>query len=173
VTADYIAYLLYDNYEDEQVVRVFYRNETNFGLGHTHIRLNTFKNKISAISFLGYELCDTVFVRDPQKWETFAIHQNQLVVDSHEYIDLYRERVNNTYKVFIEAIDEYKSQTPVSLEFKVTFSDLMDMSTYFVSPQKKLNLTFVYGDQSFKEILDPYYSGPDKRFGIETKQFLR
>lgn len=152
---------------------MFYRNETNFGLGHTHIKLGNFKNKISAISFLGYELCDTIFVRDPQKWETYTINQNQLVVDTNKYIDLYRERVNNTYKVIIQAVDQYRNEVPISMDFKVTFSDPMDMSTYFISPQKSLNLTFVYGDTSFKEVLNNYYSGPDKRFGLMTKQTLR
>lgn len=55
VNSDYIALVLFDNFDLTQVIRVFYRRETNFGVGHTHISLKNFTTSISAMTFLGYE----------------------------------------------------------------------------------------------------------------------
>jgi hypothetical protein len=55
VNRDYIAQLLFDTHTVEQVVRIYFRNETNFSSGHAHIRLNKFIGGISTMSFLGWK----------------------------------------------------------------------------------------------------------------------
>lgn len=55
VNRDYIAHLLFDTHNVEQVIRIYFRNETNFSTGHTHIRLNQFIYGISTMAFLGWQ----------------------------------------------------------------------------------------------------------------------
>jgi hypothetical protein len=55
VNRDYIAQLLFDTHTVEQVVRIYFRNETNFSSGHAHIRLNNFVLGISTMAFLGWK----------------------------------------------------------------------------------------------------------------------
>jgi hypothetical protein len=55
VNRNYIAHLLFDTHNVEQVIRIYFRNETNFSTGHTHIRLFRFIYGISTMSFLGWQ----------------------------------------------------------------------------------------------------------------------
>ena len=173
VNADYLAMLLFDRFEEEQVIRVFYRNETNFGLGHTHIRLTKFKTSINSISFLGYTDCDSIFVRSPSLWETYRIDEKKLVMDTNKYVNEFNARVNNTYQIEISASTDFADQGVLVQKFDVVFSDRLDMSTYLVTYKEELKMSYVYGDSTFRREVDTYYSGPNKEFGLKTKQDLR
>ena len=50
----YIAHLLYDLEELIEIVRIYYRGESNFAYGHTDIQLIDFKVAGSSIHFLAY-----------------------------------------------------------------------------------------------------------------------
>ena len=68
VTQKFIAFLLFDNKMLRQSIRILYRDETNFGIGHTHILLDQFRADVSVIRFLSYKESDVIYVRNIEQW---------------------------------------------------------------------------------------------------------
>ena len=174
VNADYIAMLLLDADTEKQVVRLFYRKETNFGVGHTHVPLINFTTFISSLTFLGYENCDTFYVRNSVRWETYKISHNQLIINTHKYKKAFNARVNNTYRLTVSAKTEFDHEILIRTQtFKIHFSPNDDMSTYLVSHQPRLKTSYFYGDSQFQSLVNNFYSGPNKYFGLSTNDTLR
>lgn len=56
VTKDWVAILLYDYQYEQQIVRIYHRDESEFSMAHVELNLYEFGGRVSAISFLGWEL---------------------------------------------------------------------------------------------------------------------
>lgn len=114
-----------------------------------------------------------MFVRNPTRWETYTLFDNQLIVNTFDYREEFIKRLNRTYVATIRAYNDYVERTPLTLIFAITFSPMEDMSTYFISSSDFLNTSYVYGDDTFREIISNHFSGPNKVFGRTPLHDLR
>lgn len=164
VNKNYIAHLLFDTHEFRQVLRIYDRGETNFASGHTHVILDQFTTQVNAFTWLRYSGWNYIFVRNSHRWEAFEVHQNYLVVDTHQYKDEFMGLVNRTFELNVIAKNEVTDEA--ALCFNIQFTMLNDMNIYLVTLDQYSALDHAYGDSYFSHTLDPLYSGPNKHFGI-------
>ena len=55
ITQKFIVFLVFYNKFLRQSIRILYRDETNFAIGHTHILLDDHKTEISTVKFLCFK----------------------------------------------------------------------------------------------------------------------
>ncbi|CAI2383900.1 unnamed protein product [Moneuplotes crassus] len=163
VNAKYIAQLLYDRKLLKQVIRVYDRNETNFSVGHIHIPLNGYRYDISGIQFLSYLESNKIFVRNPEKWEIYDILDPELIIDTFHEFD-YKEQ---NFTIKINAKSPLESSWGKTLDVCVVCVGSNTMTSYMTLANPIINISYAYGDPSFKFPISDYFIGPDLRFKIE------
>ena len=87
VTQKFIAFLVFDNKMLRQSIRILYRDETNFAIGHTHILLNNYRAKISTIKFLSFKNSNVLYIRNTEQWNMYEIKDIELIIDAYMFIN--------------------------------------------------------------------------------------
>ena len=164
VNENFIAFLLYDLKSLVQTIRVFYRDETNFGLGHTHIPLLNLKSPISAMRFLSFNTANDIFVINPEKWSIERINDYEIIFNLYNKKEEYLPYWNRTFEAIIKAMNEDKTATYLQLKFNITFANQTDMDSYYIESNVVQTIDWSYGDNLFNFSISEFYSGPDLRF---------
>ena len=110
ISDKYIAFLIFDFHVELQVIRIFDRNETFYAIGYTDIYLHNFEYDVCTLKFLDYSIYYNFYVRDVKRWRIYNIKEQELVIDSKNYIELFKENINLTYHISIEAYSEFHSK---------------------------------------------------------------
>ena len=101
VNEKYVAFLLYDYRSLRQVVRVFYRDETNFGIGHSNIVLNEFNSEVSTMKFLEFRNNDAIYLRNAQKWKVYKLNEIEFILDTNTKDSTIIPYLYNSYEIRI------------------------------------------------------------------------
>ena len=153
-----------------QVARIYYRDETNFGVGHSNIVLNGFSLDISTMKFLEFKNNDAIYLRNAQKWKVYQLNEIEFMIDTYTNDSAIYPYLFNSYEIRISWFHEYlldKNFDKVELSFNISFTDSSDMNLYFIGDSKNKSIINSYGDPSFKIRLNDYYMGPNLIFGFE------
>ena len=106
----YIAFLIFDFHVELQIIRIFDRNETFYAIGYTDIYLHNFEYDVCTLKFLDYSIYYTFYVRDVKRWRILDIKEQELVIDSKNYYEQFKENINLTYQIIVEAYSEFHSK---------------------------------------------------------------
>ena len=165
----YIAHLMFDLERMIEIVRIYYRDSSNFAYGHTNILLKSFVTRISAISFLDYSNNPFIFVQNACKGALYKINDLKFEIDTTDLGKEYDKYVNKTYKIDLFAYNQEKLNQNASMTVKISFVDNRDMTTYFVGTSDIYYFGYNYGDSSFSKPISSYFVGPDLKFNLTLK----
>jgi len=166
VNEKYVAHLMFDLEKVIEVVRIYYRGETNFAYGHTDIELTRFTTSVSSIHFLGYKDYESLFIKNAFIGDLYTIKDVELVIDSKTFSAEYRQYINQTFQMNVTAYNVESKDRALSTIFNITFADRNDMNTYFIGRLDYYYVGYSYGDPSFSEEISNYYMGPDLKFNL-------
>lgn len=91
----YLLHLLWDSIDLVQVLRVYNRQETNFGIYLTQIIFNEFRSPVSGFKFLSYLNDRRLFIRTQEQWKLMQIQDRYLVIDTFSYRDQFNKLLIN------------------------------------------------------------------------------
>lgn len=165
-TEKFVAHLMFDLEDQVEVVRIYYRDESNFAYGHSDLTLKTFINRVSSIHFFDYHDSENLFVRNPFHGDLFRVQDVELMIDTKNYKKEYRNLVNKTYLLNMIVVNQENPNLNVSSSFRITFADTYDMSSYFIGRSDEYLYGYSYGDSSFSKIVSDFYYGPDLKFNL-------
>ena len=166
----YVAFLLYDYRSLRQVVRVFYRDETNFGVGHSNIVLSGFNFDVGTMKFLEFKNNDAIYLRNAQKWKVYKLNEIEFILDTYTNDSTISPYLLNSYEIKITWFHELlldKNLDKVELSFNISFTNSSDMDLHFIGDSNNKSIINSYGDPSFKIRINDYYMGPNLIFGFE------
>ena len=166
----YVAFLLYDYRSLRQVIRIYYRGETNFGVGHSNIVLNEFSMDLSTMKFMEFNDNDMIYLRNIQKWKIYKLNDIEFIIDTYSNQSSIFPYLFNQYEIKLYCYHEFlysRHLEEVILIFNITFTDHTDMNIYFIGNSKNETLEHSYGDQNFAVNLNKYYMGPNMILGYE------
>ena len=171
VTQKFIAFLLFDNKMLRQCIRILYRDETNFGIGHTHILLNQFRTDISIVKFLSYKESDVIYVRNIEQWSYFQINDIELVLDTYSDESDIFDYLYETFEMVITSKEDSKSELDderyqLTQSFNLSFTGISDMNAYFIGRSTNEILKNSYGNRDFRYKISDFYMGPNLIFGF-------
>lgn len=166
VTDKYIAHLILDLEDVIEIVRIYYRNESNFAYGHSDLKLTNFKNPISSIHFLDYFDSENIFIRSTFQGELYRINTVELVIDTKNFKSKYNDYVNKTYVMHLSAYNKEKPQQKVNSCFRLIFAGEKDMTSYYIGDRQAYEYGHSYGDNGFSKIVSDFYYGPDLKFDV-------
>jgi hypothetical protein len=167
VTDKYIAHLIKDLEEVIEIVRIYYRNESNFAYGHSDLRLTSFKTPISSIHFLDYYDSENFFIRGTFQGELYRINTVELVIDTKNFRSKYSDYINKTYEMHLSAYNKERPQFTVSSCFRLIFAGKKDMTSYYIGDKQVYDYGHSFGDNSFAKIVSDFYYGPDLKFDLK------
>jgi len=72
--------------------------------------------------------------------------------------------------VIVMVENEFSPHGVTRLSFNIWFTEMKDMNTYLIALENSTTFNHAYGDVAFQRIVDHYYSGPNKQFGIVPLQ---
>ena len=84
-----------------QVARIYYRDETNFGVGHSNIVLNGFSLDISTMKFLEFKNNDAIYLRNAQKWKVYQLNEIEFMIDTYTNDSAIYPYLFNSYEIRI------------------------------------------------------------------------
>jgi hypothetical protein len=166
----FIAHLLFDLEDSLEVIRIYYRNETNFAYGHSDLKLKKFLTPIATINFLDPDNIHNLFVRNAFRGDLFQINDIELAINTRK--PKFDDWVNKTFTVNITAYNSESPQYTVSSSFRLIFADSRDMNSYYIGDKKRYDYGYSYGDPSFSEIVSDFYYGPDLKFNVIVKEIV-
>lgn len=169
VTRKYIAHLMMDLSDMVEVVRIYYRNESNFAYGHSDIKLRKFVVRVSTIHFLDPDDHSSFFVKNPFFGQLYSINELDFVIDTKNFRNRYQEYINQTYLVNITAFNQERKVESIWTTFRLTFAGRKDMNSYFVGNHDSYLFGHSFGDPSFAKIVSDFFYGPDLKFNLIFK----
>ena len=98
---NYVAHLLYDHKLMLQVIRIYDRYETNFGIGHITIPVKNLKRSLTAMIFLSFSRHNMIFIKNAKQWEIYDFSDAELVINTSDYAKEYQTWINKTSTVDI------------------------------------------------------------------------
>ena len=99
--------------------------------------------------------------------EAFEIKPSSLIINTHDFRDEYSTLTNKTFLITIQAKNDFSFLKNPSLSFEVKFTEMDDMNVYRIASVNETTFLHAYGDVSFERVIDHFYSGPNKEFGIK------
>ena len=165
----YVAHLMFDLERMIEIVRIYYRNSSNFAYGHADILLNKFITRVSVVSFLDYSDNPYIFVQNSCLGVLYKINDLKFEIDTVNIKEKYSKYSNKTYRVDMLAYNEEKETEKAFMTFKITFVSQEDMNTYFTGNFDTYYFGYSYGDTSFSKVISDYYMGPDLKFNLTLK----
>lgn len=166
VSERFILHLVYDFFEASPVIRSFYRNETNFSIGHGLIFLRQYGRQISGMEFLDFYRSDRVFIRDNQRWDLFKLQDTELIIDTHTQPQFFRSWINNTFHVTLFG-GPFTSDHHVIIQFKMICLDKNRRDTIFIPHNRPAIAQYPYARRFFIFDLQGYFVGPMKNLTLE------
>lgn len=168
VNNKFIAQLLYDRKLLKQVIRIYYRNETNFGVGHIHIHLEDYKFSISGIQFLSYFEGDRIYVRNMEKWEIYDIQDPEFIIDTRLTDNLaYDYWAGQRFGISLTAWSEDELNIQQRMDIWITCFSWYNIDIINTLKGQETDIKYAYGDPDFEFPISDYFVGPDLNFTVE------
>lgn len=101
------------------------------------------------------------------------VQENYMVINTNDYIQQYRNNVNQKFNVRIYAENQFAPGQMVFRDFNITLTEEEDMNVYKISRDQDLPFTHTYGDNHFSRTINYFFSGPNKEFGLISEEGLR
>ena len=168
VTKKLIAFLVFDNKLLRQSIRILYRDETNFAIGHTHILLDDHKTEISTVKFLCFKSWNMIYVRNTEQWDMYEIKDIELVIDTFTNNSIIFDYIFQTFEIKIDSFNENNFENQdfqLTQNFNITFTDPTDLDIYYIGRSTSEVLKHSFGSNQFKLKISDYYMGPNMAFG--------
>ena len=165
----YIAHLIFDLERMIEIVRIYYRDASNFAYGHTDILLKKFVTRVSVVSFLDFSDNPYIFVQNAWIGTLFKINDLKFEIDTSEMNENYSKYANKTYRADILVYNDEKQTEKAIMRFNITFAEANDMTTYFIGDLNSYYFGYSYGDSSFSKPISTFYLGPDLKFNLTLK----
>lgn len=169
VTKKYIAHLMFDLEDAIEVVRIYYRNESNFAYGHSDLRLTKFLRPVTSIHFLDMSDSESLFVKNAYIGNLYHVNDVEFVIDTKNNKKKYQSYINQTFIINITAFNLENQYQQVNSSFRLTFAGKYDMNSYFVGSSDTYYFGHGYGDPSFSKVVSDLYYGPDLKFDLALK----